>query len=336
MGDNDEIYVARIAVIGCGGGGNNTVSNLTKKQIKGALTIAINTDVKHLQSTDAHKRLLIGKMLTRGLGAGGFPEIGKNAALESKDELRSLLKDIDLLFVTCGLGGGTGTGSAPVAARLAKEQGSIVIGAVTLPFNLEGARIKKAVEGLNQLRQVCDTVIVIENQKLLEFVGTRPLKQAFSTADDLIATMIKGITETISEPALVNLDYADVKAVMRNGGVASIGIGESDSDKRALDAVTKAMNNPLIEVDYRTARGALIQITGGEDMTLDEINMIGEYVQAKIDPGAHIIWGARVLPEYRGKIQAITIITGVNSNYILGPTKAPVVQNNPYGINMIK
>ena len=191
-------------------------------------------------------------------------------------------------------------------------------------------------EGLNQLRQVCDTVIVIENQRLLEFVGTRPLKQAFATADDLIATMIKGITETISEPALVNLDYADIKAVMRGGGVASIGIGDSDSDKRAMDAVAKAMNSPLIEVDYRTAKGALIQITGGEDMTLDEINLIGGYVQSRIDPGAHIIWGARVLPEFRGKVQVITIITGVSSSYILGPTKAPVTQLNPYGINVIK
>jgi cell division protein FtsZ len=318
-----ESHKARIMVIGAGGGGCNTVTALTDKTISGATTVAVNTDVKHLKSTRAEKRILLGRELTRGLGAGGYPEVGRNAALESKAELKELVKDVDLVFLTCGLGGGTGTGALPVIAKAARDTDAIVIAAVTLPFKLEGARTAKAEEGLALLRQICDTVIVIENQKLLELAGDMPLKQAFGIADDLVATMIKGITETIYEPSLVNLDYADVRTVMRSGGVASIGVGEADSESenRAEEAVTKAMTHPLLEVDYAGAKGALIQVIGGEDMRLDEINLIGERIQTELDPQAQVIWGARVLPEYNGKIQVITIVTGVNSPYILGATQ---------------
>ncbi|MBI2579430.1 MAG: cell division protein FtsZ, partial [Candidatus Aenigmarchaeota archaeon] len=198
-----EAAKARIAIVGCGGAGNNTVTALFQKGISGATTIAINTDAKHLSITKANQMILIGKSLTKGLGAGGFPEVGKNAALESKGEIRQALDKVDLVFVTCGLGGGTGTGSAPVVSRIAKDAGAIVIAAVTLPFKLEGARINKAEEGLAELRKNCDTVIAIENQRLLKLAGNQTLKKAFAVADDLIATMIKGITETISEPSLV-------------------------------------------------------------------------------------------------------------------------------------
>lgn len=314
-----EAHKARILAIGCGGGGNNTITSLTEKNIIGATTVAINTDAKHLAVSKAHKKILIGRELTKGLGAGGYPDVGKNAALETKDAIKDMLREVDLVFLTCGLGGGTGTGSIPVVARLAKESGAISIAAVTLPFKLEGARIIKAEEGLAQLRAVCDTVIVIENQKLLEIAGDMPLKQAFGIADGLIATMIKGITETISEPSLVNLDYADVRAIMRSGGVATIGVGESDAQNRAEEAVSKALNNPLLEVDYKGAAGALIQVIGGEDMRLDEINLIGERISEQLDPEAQVIWGARVLPEYKDKIQVITIITGVKSPFIMGP-----------------
>lgn len=314
-----EAHKARIVIIGCGGAGCNTITRLVEKGVQGAIAIAANTDAKHLQITKAHKKILLGRQTTKGLGAGGYPEVGKQAALESKNELKDALRDVDMVFLTCGLGGGTGTGALPVVAKLAKEQGAITIAAVTLPFKLEGARILKAEEGMANLRKVCDTVIVIENQKLLKLAGDMPLKSAFGVADDLIATMIKGITETIAVPSLVNLDYADVRAIMRAGGVAAIGVGESDSEHRAEEAIYRALNHPLLEVDYSGATGALIQVIGGNDMLLDEVSVIGETVARHLDPNAQVIWGARVLPEYEGKIQVISIITGVKSPYILGP-----------------
>jgi cell division protein FtsZ len=334
-----DAHKAKIAVVGCGGGGNNTITTLTEKGIEGATTVAINTDAKHLAVTKAHMKVLIGRNLTKGLGAGGYPDIGKQAALESKADLRKVLEGVDLVFVTCGLGGGTGTGAAPVVARIAKEMGAIVISAVTMPFKLEGARLIKAEEGLKQLREAADTAIVIENQKLLELGGKMPLKQAFGIADNLIALMIKGLSETISVPSLVNLDFADVKAIMRAGGVATIGVGESDTPSRALDAVTKALSHPLLEVDYSGATGALIHVVGGDDLKLDEINVIGEAVQQSLDPNAQVIWGARVLPEFNHKIQVITIITGVKSPYILGPTRSKSgvkAEKNELGIEMLK
>ncbi|MBI4174789.1 MAG: cell division protein FtsZ [Candidatus Aenigmarchaeota archaeon] len=319
---NFQVEQARIMVVGCGGGGCNTVNRLTELSVSGAGTIAANTDAKHLAVTKATKRILLGRELTRGMGAGGFPEVGKKAAEESKNDIRESLQGCDLLFLTCGLGGGTGTGAAPVVAYLAKEMGAIVIAAVTLPFKIEGARINKAEEGLAKLREVCDTVIVIENQKLVELAGNKPLKEAFGIADGLIATMIKGITETISQPSLVNLDYADVRTIMRAGGVATIGVGESDSQNRAREAITKALSHPLLDVDYSGATGALIQVIGGDDMKLEEISTIGEAVSQHMDPDALVMWGARILPEFSGKIQVITIITGVKSPYILGKTAA--------------
>ncbi|MBI4163939.1 MAG: cell division protein FtsZ [Candidatus Aenigmarchaeota archaeon] len=320
-GESFEAQQAKIVVFGCGGGGSNTIDRLTKMNIQGATTVAANTDARHLGVTNAHKKLLIGRELTRGLGAGGYPEVGKKAAEESKSEVRELLKDCDLLFVTCGLGGGTGTGSAPVVAKYGKESGAIVISTVTLPFKMEGARVRKAEDGLLSLRDASDTVIVIENQKLVELAGNRPLKEAFGVADDLIATMIKGITETISQPSLVNLDYADVRTIMHSGGVATVGVGVSNTNNRALEAVTQALKHPLLDVDYTGATGALIQIIGGEDMRLDEINTIGETVSKHMSPDAMVMWGARVLPEYQGKIHVITIITGVTSPYIVGKSE---------------
>jgi len=286
--------------------------------IQGAVTIAANTDARHLAVTKAHKKILLGKDLTRGLGAGGYPEVGKRAAEESKDEIRRTLTGCDLLFVTCGLGGGTGTGATPVVANIAKELGAIVIAAVTLPFKMEGARVGKAEDGLVNLRDACDTVIIIENQKLVQLAGSKPLGEAFAVADGLIATMIKGVTETISQPSLVNLDYADVKTIMHSGGVATIGVGVSDTKNRAYEVVEQALKNPLLDVDYEGATGALIQVIGGDDMTLEEINVIGETISKKMNPDATVMWGARILPEFKGKLHVITIITGVKSPYIMG------------------
>ncbi|MBN2042864.1 MAG: cell division protein FtsZ [Candidatus Aenigmarchaeota archaeon] len=323
-----DVMKAKILVMGAGGGGNNCISRLTEIGVKGAKTVAINTDAKHLSITKAQDKLLLGRELTKGLGAGGYPDVGKKAAEESERDLKKLLEGIDMLYLVCGLGGGTGTGSAPVVAKIAKEMGAIVIASVTMPFKVEGARIGKAEDGLYQLRQVCDTVIVLENERLLQIAGNLPIQQAFSVADDLVANMIKGVTETISQPSLVNLDYADVKTIMHSGGVATVGFGESDTKQRAEEAITKAMSNPLLEVDYQGGTGALIHITGGEDMRLDEVSLIGEYVSKQLDPEAQVIWGARIDPLYKGKMKVITIVTGVKSPYILGPVAREETERN--------
>ncbi len=316
-----DINQAQIKVVGVGGAGNNTITTLTDMGIDGAETLALNTDASHLGASKADKKMLIGRETTQGLGAGGKPEVGKKSAEESQREIREELKDSDMVFITCGLGGGTGTGASPVVAEMAKNEDAIVLAAVTMPFKMEGTRIVKAEEGLKKLRQVTDTVIAIENQKLLNYAGDLPVKQAFAVADELISTMIKGISETITQPSLVNLDYADVKTIMRDGGVASIGIGEADSSSRAEEATEKAMNHPLLDMEYEGADGAIIQVIGGEDLKLDEINEIGEAISKQLDPQAQVIWGARVVPGYDGSMQVIAIITGVKSPYILGPRK---------------
>jgi cell division protein FtsZ len=316
-----QMRKAKIMVVGIGGAGCNTVTRLTEMGVSGADIIAMNTDAKHLAITKAHKKLLIGKDTTKGLGAGGYPQVGEKAAIEQRTQIKQLLEGADLVFITAGMGGGTGTGGAPVVAEIAKSLGAIVVGAVTMPFKMEGTRIQKAEDGLSKLRQVTDTVVVIENQKLLEYAGSMPLAQAFALADELISMMIKGITETITIPSLVNLDFADVKTIMKCGGVSAICVGESDSQQRIKDAVLKALNHPLLEVDYTGAAGALIHVICGPDCTLAEINEAGELISKRLSPDAQVIWGARVLQEYAGKVQVIAIITGVKSPYILGPVQ---------------
>jgi len=335
-----SVKKARIMVFGVGGAGQNTITRLSEMGVSGANTISINTDAKHLTVGKADRKILIGKDITKGLGAGGYPEVGRKCAEESRNEIKEAMEVADLIFVCCGEGGGTGTGAAPVVAEMAKSMNAIVIGVVTMPFKIEGARIAKAEEGLARLRGVSDTVIVIENDRLLRYAGELPIQQAFGVADELIASMVKGITETITLPSLVNVDYADVRSIMHAGGVAALGIGESNSSDRAMDAITKALNNPLLEVDYTGAKGALIHITGGNDMRLDEVNRIGETVSQYLDPSAQVIWGARILPEFANKIQVITIITGVQSPYILGPVsyEKPVIRemSQTLGIDVIR
>ena len=333
-----QMHKAKIMVVGCGGAGCNTVTRLTEMGATGADILAINTDAKHLAITKAHKKILIGKDTTRGLGAGGYPEVGRKAAEENRTQLKQALEGADLVFITAGMGGGTGTGSASVVSEIAKSQGAIVIGAVTMPFKMEGTRINKAEDGLSKLRTVSDTVVVIENQKLLEYAGSMPLAQAFALADELISMMIKGITETITVPSLVNLDFADVKAIMKCGGVSAICVGESDSQTRVKDAVLKAINHPLLEVDYQGALGALVHVVCGPDCTLAEINEAGELISKRLSPEAQVIWGARVLPEYTGKVQVIAIVTGVKSPYLLGPmerTEAARAAENELGIPVL-
>lgn len=333
-----QMHKAKIMVVGCGGAGCNTVTRLTEMGAIGSDIIAINTDAKHLAITKAHKKILVGKDTTRGLGAGGYPEVGRKAAEESRTQLKQALEGCDLVFVTAGMGGGTGTGTAPVVSEIAKSMGAIVIGAVTMPFKMEGTRINKAEDGLSKLRSVSDTVVVIENQKLLEYAGSMPLAQAFALADELISMMIKGITETITVPSLVNLDFADVKAIMKCGGVSAICVGESDSQTRVKDAVLKAINHPLLEVDYQGALGALVHVVCGPDCTLAEINEAGELISKRLSPEAQVIWGARVVPEYTGKVQIIAIVTGVKSPYLLGPmerVEAARAAENELGIPVL-
>ncbi len=314
-----DMHRAKIMVVGCGGGGTNTITRLHEMGASGAEIIALNTDAKHLAIVKADKKILIGKDTTRGLGAGGYPSVGEKAATEQRTQIKQMLEGVDLVFITAGMGGGTGTGAAPVVAEIAKSLGAIVVGAVTMPFKMEGSRIQKAEDGLAKLRQVTDTVVVIENQKLLEYAGSLPLAQAFALADELISMMIKGIVETITVPSLVNLDFADVKTIMGAGGVSAICVGESDSQQKIKDAVLKAINHPLLEVDYSGASGALVHVVCGHDCTLAEINEAGEMISKRLSPEAQVMWGARVVPEYTGKVQVIAIITGVKSPYLLGP-----------------
>jgi len=313
-----DVGQANIIVIGVGGAGNNMVNWLYQKGVQGATIVACNTDQQQLKITEADKKFLIGTELTKGLGCGGFPQKGQEAAKESLQKIKEVLKDADMVFVCAGMGGGTGTGAAPVIAQVAKDAGAIVIGTVTMPFKIERARIDKAEFGLQQLRSVCDTVIVIDNNRLAAIAGNLPVKQAFAVANELIATMIKGIVETIAIPSLVNLDYADVKAIMTEGGVAAIGVGSSDTANRVEEAVKGALSNPLLDISYEGATGAIIHVSGGPDLTLDDINKVGEMVTSQMDQDANVIWGARVSDDMKGKITVMTIITGVKSPWIMG------------------
>lgn len=315
---NTTLGQANIKVIGIGGGGGNMVNWLYMKGVQGAEIIACNTDQQHLDMIEADSKFLLGKDVTRGLGAGGYPEKGAEAAQESLTTIKDHVKASDMVFVCSGMGGGTGTGAAPLVAQQAKDAGAIVIGTVTMPFKIERARIDKAEFGLQQLRKVADTVIVIDNNRLVQIAGNLPVQQAFAVANELVATMIKGIVETIAVPSLVNLDYADVKAVMTNGDVAAIGVGASDTKNRVEEAVKGALSNPLLDISYEGATGAILHIHGGHDMTLDEISQIGEMVTEAMDEDANVIWGARVTDDMKGKITVMTIVTGVNSPYIVG------------------
>ena len=309
----------RIKVVGCGGGGNNTINRIAEVSIKGAETIAINTDAQDLLYTTSDKKILIGKELTRGLGAGSNPRLGEEAAKEQEMELKKSIENSDMVFVTCGLGGGTGTGSAPVVSQIAKKMGALTIGIVTLPFKMEGTkRWENAQIGLEKMEQIVDTLIVIPNEKLIELCPDLPLQTAFKVADEILTNAVKGISELVTRAGLVNLDFADIKAIMSNGGVALIGVGESDSENRAIEAVQKALENPLLDVDISGATGALINIAGGEDLTLDEARKVVESVAGKVDEQARIIWGAQIYKDLQRTIRVMLVITGVKSEQIFG------------------
>ncbi len=310
---------ARIKVVGIGGGGGNSLNRMGEIGIKGGELIAMNTDAQDLLYTNADQKILIGKELTQGLGAGSNPKIGEEAAKESESEIKKKLTGSDMVFITCGMGGGTGTGAAPVVSSVAKKLGALTIGVVTMPFTIEGAkRIENAVYGLEKMESLTDTLIVIPNDKLLELAPELPLHTAFKIADEILTNAVKGVTELVTTSGLVNLDFADIKAVMVEGGVSLIGMGESDTEKRSIDAVTKAIQNPLLDVDISGAKGALVNIIGGPDMSLDECKEIISTVGEKLSPQAKMIWGAKISPDMDKSIRVLLIITGVKSSQVLG------------------
>jgi len=317
-----EARQAEIKVVGVGGAGNNTVSRMMQVGIVGAEIVAVNTDAQDLLYTDADQKVLIGKELTRGLGAGADPNVGMESAKENKDDIKDALQGADMVFITCGLGGGTGTGAAPVVGDVAKKLGALTVGVVTLPFTMEGKqRMENAKRGLEELESVVDTLIVIPNDKLLEIVPDVSIMTAFKVSDEILVNSVKGIAELVTKPGLVNLDFADIKAVMGSGGLAMIGMGESDTENRALEAVEKALNNPLLDVDIDGATGALVNVSGGSDVTIKECQEIVEAVSSKLSPEAKIIWGAQINKELGDMVRAMLIVTGVKSPQIYGHTK---------------
>lgn len=334
---------ATIKVVGTGGGGNNTINRICEIGIEGVETIALNTDAQDLLYTSAEKKILIGKEVTQGLGAGSIPKIGEEAAQESESEIKKALGQCDLVFITCGLGGGTGTGSAPVVAQAAKKLGALTVGIVTMPFKMEGhRRYENAQYGLEKMQEDVDTLIVIPNDKLLELAPDMPLHTAFKVSDEILTNAVKGIAELVTKAGLVNLDFADIRAVMGNGGVALIGVGESDTANRATEAVEKAVTNPLLDADITGANGALINVSGGQDMTLDEARQVVEAISEKLDEDARIIWGAQITDDLDGALRTMLIVTGVKSSQIMGSTtkkeKAEEVKddlNDEFGIEFI-
>lgn len=314
-----DLSKPRIVVAGVGGGGCNTVNRLSKAGIKGADLIAVNTDKKHLGVMSPNvKSILIGPTLTRGLGAGGFPELAEKAAQASRKELEEALAGTDLLFLASGMGGGTGTGASPVVADVAKKQGAIVVAMVTYPFLLERARLKKAELGIEKLKGSADTIVVIDNNLLVSYVPNLPIEQAFNIADEITSRAVRGITETISLPSLMNLDYADVRTIMQAGGVSMIAVGEASGPDRAKKLVQNTLHHKLLDVDYSGAKGVLLHLTGGMDLTLGEANEIGEELTNEVSDNANVIWGARMDPSFQDKLEAIAIFTGITSPYVLG------------------
>lgn len=310
-----------IKLVGCGGAGCNTVNRCIEEGLAGVQMLAINTDAKHLLTVRSPKKILLGKTTTRGLGAGARPEVGEKAAMENEPEIKEFLKDSQIVFVTAGMGGGTGTSSSFVVGRLAKEQRALTVGVVTLPFRSEGElRMENAMNGLSKLSKVCDTTIVIPNDTLIELVPNLPVQAAFKVGDELLLQTIKGLTEMLTRAGLVNVDYADLKTILNEGGVSLIGVGEADGHvkDRIEEAVEEALNSPLLgKIDLRDAKGALIRVVGGPDMNIEEAAEAAEIITGRIKPEARLIWGCSVESEMQGKVRVLLIVTGARSQYVL-------------------
>lgn len=310
----------KIVTVGAGGAGNNTINRLIRAGVKGCELVAVNTDRQHLNMIDDRaKKVLIGKSITKGLGAGGYPDIGTKAAEIDRALIEKELSGAHLVFLCAGMGGGTGTGASPVIAEIAREQGAITVAMVTYPFNLERARRIKADEGIAKLRKVTDSVIILDNNRLVKLVPNLPMNEAFSVADEILAKAISGLVWTITQPSLINIDFADVRAIMGNGGgVGFIAVGEGKGTDKVAGAAEGVLKNRLLDVDFEGAGGALIHISGGSDLTLGDAIKAGEIITEKMDPKANVKWGARLIPGYDGKLEIVAIVTGVKGASIMG------------------
>ncbi|MFH1580451.1 MAG: cell division protein FtsZ [Thermoplasmatota archaeon] len=310
-----------IKLVGCGGAGCNTVNRCIEDGLSGIQMLAINTDAKHLLTVKSPKKILIGKVTTRGLGAGARPEIGERAAMENELDIKEWLKGSQIVFITAGMGGGTGTSSSFVVGRVSKESRALTIGVVTLPFRSEGElRMENAMAGLSKLAKVCDTTIVIPNDTLIELVPNLPIQAAFKVADELLLQTIKGLTDMLTHAGLVNVDYADLNTILNEGGVSLIGVGDAAGKpmERIEDAVEEALNSPLLgKIDLKDARGALIRVVGGPDMNIEEAAKAAEIITDRIKPEARLIWGCSVEPEMAGKVKIMLIVTGARSQYVM-------------------
>ncbi len=312
MGDIVPGRVANIKVIGVGGGGSNAVNRMIASDVTGVEFWSINTDAQALTLASAPARLQIGQKLTRGLGAGGNPAIGQKAAEESRDEIAKALEGADLVFITAGMGGGTGTGAAPIVAEVAKEMGALTVGVVTRPFIFEGRRrTSQAEQGVEGLKSRVDTLIIIPNNKLLEVIPEQtPMQEAFRYADDVLRQGVQGISDIITIPGLINVDFADVRAVMADAGSALMGIGIGSGKSRAREAAIAAISSPLLESSIEGARGVVFNITGGSDLTLHEVNAAAETIYEVVDPNANIIFGAVIDDRLQGEVRLTVIATG--------------------------
>ncbi|KAK9832630.1 hypothetical protein WJX81_005603 [Elliptochloris bilobata] len=326
---------ARIKVIGVGGGGNNAVNRMISSGLQGVEFWAANTDAQALENSQALNKVQMGSELTRGLGTGGKPSLGEEAAVESHDALAAAVNNADMVFITAGMGGGTGTGAAPVVAKLAKEKGILTVGVVTYPFGFEGRRRQtQASDGIETLRNNVDTLIVIPNDRLLDVVGEgTPLQDAFLLADDVLRQGVQGISDIITIPGLVNVDFADVKAIMCNSGTAMLGVGVSTGKNRAEEAAMAATSAPLIERSIERATGIVYNITGGKDLTLSEVNRVSEVVTSLADPSANVIFGAVIDDAYAGEVHVTIIATGFAQSFeeglLSGKTPEPVAARAP-------
>ncbi len=322
--DPDSSNTVRISVVGVGGAGCNCVNRIANMGIKSARTISINTDGKHLNMIKADKKILIGKTITRGLGAGGDMNVAKKSAEMDRELLKRELGENELVFLTAGMGGGTGGGAAPIVAEIAKDMGAIVVAIVTYPFALERVRLRKAQESIQALVEKCDTVVVIDNNRLAAYAPNLPINKAFELADSITSRAVIGISDTIMFPSLINVDFADVRAVMQGGGLSMISLGEGVGVNRVDEVVKDTLSHPLLDVEYENAKGCLLHLEGGADLTLGDAIHTGEKITASFDNAAHVKMGARVNPSCTEKIRATAIITGVKSPYILkgGPSSS--------------
>jgi cell division protein FtsZ len=329
-----RLAVPTVVAVGLGGAGCNVITWVKEKGIAGGKLVAVNTDANHLRITQADKRILIGEKLTRGLGCGGYPELGEKALHETSNDVINEISGANIIFLVAGLGGGTGTGAIIGLAEALQSKFSgtglphLVVGVVTLPFDVETARMEVAKKGLNRLKSACDTVVVVDNNRLVKVAGNLPFREALGVANTTIGKFVKGVTETITTASLINLDYADLRAIMSGAGLASIGIGDGLGESRVEQSVEKALNDRLLDIeDVTKARGLLIHVAGGEDLTLYEVNHAAEIMKRSLPPKAKIIWGARVDKELQGAVTVMAVVTGVESAFLkkrekrLGPVK---------------